>query len=460
MGASCLPLSRFLHPMHRIIVHSYPNNEIRAVFCSMPPSKPIDYSQPEFTEPLEPCLKNPPLSLGLNSKPVRSTVGYGSLPSKKTVFGLNAKRQIVRSGAAMEKSVSSPSECIFLTGTLPGSTPESFAAIASYSAYIVNNLKAWIAKRIPSKLDFYCWEYQKRGALHFHYCIHAPDSDARLHILDGFREWWINTLKRVGSLAGVDLFRKNDRYTHLQDLSKVRAVAEICRKSPSRYMAKYLSKTAGKLKGRAIFFTPSRWWGVSRPLKKILDSLSTTVEIMSGSYFSCVRKMQEIKQALESTEGLHHVYPHKYGMGETSLIYPANGTEFDLLLQELQSMSVISMQERRIAKGGMTQMIKPYKIRLLRWSSEYSQSLEVKNPSLSLALKEFKDALYLINPSTADSPLHAMYELNNLTFKIREVCMNTPAMYQRIVIEMFELALFDFESVIKILSYNSDKWID
>lgn len=448
--------------MFRIVVHSYPNNEIRSVFCAMPAVRPIDYSLGEddgsaltTSEP-----DSHPLSLVPNSKPCRLKTGYGDLPLTPSKFGLNAKRVLVRAGAALEKNIESPSECLFLTGTLPGSTPEAFAGIAAYSGYIVNNLKAWIAKRISSKLDFYCWEYQKRGALHLHYCIHAPIESDRLHILAGFRNWWIETLLRISDMFGADLFRKNDRFTHRDDLSKVRAIAEVCRKSPARYMAKYLSKSADKIKGRAIFFTPSRWWGVSRPLKKILDSLSTVCEIISGSYFSCVRKMQEIKHSLSSTEGALYAYPHKFGMGETNLIYPSDESEFDELLQELHSLSVISQMSPHVARDGMTGTIKPYKIRLLRWSSEFSRSLKNSKPFLSAALDEFNKAIYLINPSSSDDALHSMYELNNLTFNIREVCLNTPALWDRNYIELFELALFDFDSVIKLLSYNNNVWVD
>ena len=445
--------------MHSIIVHSYPNNEIRAVFCAMPPSPPIDY-QDSGDFPENTPEKNPPLSLVPNSKPCRLKTGYGDLPLTPSKFGLNAKRVLVRAGAALEKNITSPSECLFLTGTLPGSTPEAFAGIAAYSGYIVNNLKAWIAKRISSKLDFYCWEYQKRGALHLHYCIHAPVESDRLHILAGFRQWWIDTLIRISDMFGADLFRKNDRFTHRDDLSKVRAVAEICRKSPARYMAKYLSKSADKIKGRAIFFTPSRWWGVSRPLKKVLDSLSTVCEIISGSYFCCVRKMQEVKHSLSSTEGTFYTYPHKFGMGETNLIYPSDESEFDSLLQDLHSMSVLSRMDKRIARDGMTATVKPYKIRLLRWASEYSESLKNSHPSTSLALQNFYQSLYLISPSSSSDAIHSMYELNNLTFNIREIATNTPALWNRNIIELFELALFDFESVISMLASNGNKWIN
>lgn len=96
-----------------------------------------------------------PLSLGSNSKPERRSAGYGSLPQKPTTFGLNAKRQLIRSGAALE-SVATPEECVFLTGTLPGSTAAAYESIAAYSGYIVNNLKSWIAKYVSAKLDFYC----------------------------------------------------------------------------------------------------------------------------------------------------------------------------------------------------------------------------------------------------------------------------------------------------------------
>lgn len=448
--------------MFRIVVHSYPNNEIRSVFCSMPPLRSIDYSLDDDSASVPISIaENPPhLSLGSNSKPCRKMTGYGDLPTKPTQFGLNAKRSLIRSGAALEKKINSPEECLFLTGTLPGSTPESFSAIAAYSAYVVNNLKAWIAKRVSSKLDFYCWEYQKRGALHLHYCVWVPDIAAREHVLSGFRDWWISTLIRISEVSGVDLFRKNAKFTHRSDLSKVRAVAEICRKSPARYMAKYLSKSSSKLKGRAIFFTPSRWWGVSRPLKAVLDSLSTCLEIISGSYFSCVRKMQEINHSIESTEGALYTYPHKFGMGETKLIYPSDESDFNALLQDLESMAVITKMNARIADSGMTAYVKPYKIRLIRWASEYSVSLEKSHQGLSHALIDFMNAIYPLSPASSDDALSVMQVMSSLTYNIREVANRTPAMWNRNHIELFELALFDFEEVIKILSYNSNTWID
>lgn len=457
--------------MYRILAQSFPNNEIRVVFSALPAVRPLnggcedEFPSPAIddsrtTEDYDSEKESPPLSLVPNSKPDRKLTGYGDLPLKPTVFGLNARRKIVRSGAAMEKSIESPSECLFLTGTLPGSTPEAFAGIAAYSAYIVNNLKAWIAKRVSSKLDFYCWEYQRRGALHLHYCIHVPNDCDRKYIVSGFRDWWINTLIRVGEKFGCDLFRKNDKFTHLDDLSKVRAVAEVCRKSPARYMAKYLSKSAQKLKGRACFFTPSRWWGVSRPLKSLLDSLSKTVEIISATYLGCLKTMQDIKHVTESSEGLRYAYPHMYGLGETLLNYPTNEESFDQLFHDIESMSVMSKMNTRISAAGMTATIRPYKIRLLRWSSDYSQSLQSKDPQIAEVLSLFHTSLMPISPSTSESPIHAMYEFNNLVFNVREACIRTPALWNRNDIELFELALFDIEATIKLLAYNGDKWMD
>ena len=457
--------------MYRILAQSFPNNEIRVVFSALPAVRPLNGGcEDEFpaivmdgslsSDVYASEKESDHLSLVSNSKPGRKLTGYGDLPLKPTAFGLNAKRKIVRSGAAMEKNIASPSECLFLTGTLPGSTPEAFAGIAAYSAYIVNNLKAWIAKRVSSKLDFYCWEYQRRGALHLHYCVHVPNDCDRQHILSGFRDWWVSTLIRVGGMFGCDLFRKNDKFTHLDDLSKVRAVAEICRKSPARYMAKYLSKSAQKLKGRACFFTPSRWWGVSRPLKSLLDSLSKTVEIISATYLGCLKTMQDIKHVTESSEGLRYAYPHKYGLGETLLSYPENEDLFNKLFNDIESMSVMSKMNSRISAAGMTSTLKPYKTRLLRWSSYWSDSMHSKQPGLSAVLGEYHVKLMAISPSIAKSPIHAMYELNNLTFNIREACRNTSAHWNRLDIELFELALFDFGETIKLLAYNGDKWID
>jgi hypothetical protein len=151
--------------MYRIIASLYPNNELRIVKSQSPAERtpapcdeagevPCEFlAPPDFDLWSEFKKNSPPLSLGPNSKTQRVSAGYGNLPVKPSSFGLNAKRVLIRSGAAMETKAP-PEECLFITGTLPGSTESAYRAIAAYSGYIVNSLKAWVAILVQQNLYF------------------------------------------------------------------------------------------------------------------------------------------------------------------------------------------------------------------------------------------------------------------------------------------------------------------
>lgn len=451
--------------VYRILAHSYPNNEVRLTFSSLSRRKYLDsgeieaypiswQSQTDNEGSENGPEKFPPLSLVPDSKTQPFTTGYGALPSKPTAFGPSARRKIMRAGGALEKSISSPSECLFLTATLPGSTEASFRAIAEWSGYIVNSLKSWIANHITAKLDFYVWEYQRRGALHLHYCVHAQDENARNHIQRGFKDWWISILHRVGEKSLTDLFRKNDKYTHLSDVSKVRAVAEICRKSPARYLAKYLSKSTSKLKGRAQFFTPSRWWGTSRPLKKLLNDLTEIIEIVEGSYFGCIKKLQEVKSAFESCEGRYFPFNHKYGLGETLLIYPSSAIDNTNLIDEIKAMTTLSKIEKASQHFKPSTMLKPHKTRLLNWSGYWMAQLPIRDTGIRNALKEFNDFLNTVVPSKSREPLQIIYEWNNRLYNLRELAIHSPCGRNRDDRLMIDRVLTDLEIAIKHICLN------
>lgn len=386
--------------MYRIISHSYPNNEIRTVFSAVPNAKTFQYDEPLESSDIglsvdmdcaldddysmsESCglvsvvpIGSAPLSLVPNSKTLRYSTGYGSLPEKPTKFGLNAKRKVLRAGGALEKN-SLPEECLFLTGTLPGSTEDSFKAIASYSAYLVNGLKAWIANYIPNKLDFYVWEYQKRGALHLHYCIHAPDDESRQFILNNFKNWWIGILHQIGEKSNCDLFKRDENYSHRSDESKVRAVAEICRKSPARYLAKYLTKSVQPKKGNARFFTPSRWFGVSRPLNALVNSLTKVTEIIVGSYHAVISKLEEVKYVCDSSESVTHRFKHKYGVGDTCVCYPKSLIDNEHLWTSLAALSTLSLIQSTRNCYRPSEVLKVVRTRLTNWFTRQLNTLAV-----------------------------------------------------------------------------------
>lgn len=366
-----------------------------------------------------------PLSLVSNSKTKRSSAGYGELPSRPTRFGLNAKRSLLRAGGALEKSAPTE-EVVFMTGTLPGSTDDAFRAIAAYSAYIVNSLKAWIANYVPQKLDFYCWEYQKRGALHLHYAVWIPDESSRNHLCDSFREWWIQILHRVGEQSGCDLFRKNSSKTWLDDLSKVRASAEICRKSVSRYLAKYLSKSATPSRGPSRYFTPSRWWGTSRPLKSLTATLTETVEIITAGVQSVRRKWEEVYAACASSDSVTYAYRHKVGIGQTSVSYPNTEDENQWLLTILRSFTPMKKMDSTRQSMPPSQVLKAVKTAQLRWLEQSLADLPENQQGLRNALSGHLKWTQMLTPSTSPDILSVLLAWMASISDIVFICQFTP----------------------------------
>ena len=400
--------------MYKIVAQSFPNNEIRVTWSSLPhPRAPKDEEISPADElvvqsnPVNPLSeKNPiaPLSLVPNSQSRREDAGFGRLPDKPTAFGLNAKRWLIRRGAAME-DMAPPEECLFLTGTLPGSTVDAFRSLAEWSSYIVHRLKSWIGNYATQKLDFYCWEYQKRGALHLHYCVWLPDTVSRSHIHRGFHGWWVDTLHTIGEKSGCDMFRKNATKTHLGDTSKVRAVAEICRKSPARYLAKYLSKSAAPIRGPGRSFSPARWWGTSRPLKALCDSLTQTIEIIEGGYHRVRVLWEDIHHACVSSDSVTYAYRHKVGSGHTLVSYPNTPDEKTWLLDHLEAFSPMAIITSASPSIHPFKVLKTVKIQQVKFFEQLSTDLQKTQPGLSQTLTTLLNWMVTLTPSTAQEPL-------------------------------------------------------
>lgn len=419
--------------MYKIVAQSFPNNEVRLTF-SPTPSGRDPFAMPDSTDVLlqdESCdetEKNPPsspLSLVPNPKLERSSAGFGSLPSKPTVFGLNAKRTLIRQGGAMEH-VAPPEECLFLTGTLPGSTEDSFRAIAEWSGYIVHRLKAWVAKYVEAKLDFYSWEYQRRGALHLHYCLWVPDDHHRRVILAGFRAWWIEILHRVGDLSGTDMFRKNAQRTHLSDLSKVRAVAEVCRKSPARYLAKYLSKSASPTRGNARFFTPSRWWGTSRPLKALAARLTETIEVVEAGVNAVRRVWEDVNHMCDSSESVQYQFRHRVGIGETIVCYPKTNEDKSWLLLQIKSLMTMNQNHSQSKLPPPSQVLPTLKAAQVRFLEESLTTLPGTLTGLRNSLQAHLSWIQISTESSSQDILTKLLAIAANTSNLISTCQFSP----------------------------------
>jgi hypothetical protein len=288
-------------------MQTFPNNEVRVVYYwkkvptldeLFPPEK-----ESETLLDITSKLKNPPPVGGnaqwdeANTPPPRPGYGGSSNVSGFTLYG---RRKLLRAGAALDCSSDSPQDVIFLTGTLPGSTYECKKAIADWSAYAVNLLQAWIAIRVPQKLAIYCWEFQKRGALHIHYAVHCPDRVKGEYIRTNWKAQWGRIIDAIGQKAGVDMWRKNANFTHANDKSVLQADAQWCTKSIANYLAKYVSKSQQQYKDNHWKdCKPSRYWGVSRPLNAILKDMTTSEECTlsnrrewSAGYEDCLSVMR------------------------------------------------------------------------------------------------------------------------------------------------------------------------
>lgn len=267
----------------------------------------------------------PPLTLALNSNP---PTPENEIPQKRRSMGnftLDARRKLLRAGGALARFDPVPSHCLFLTGTLPGSTPASYRTIARYSAEIVNRVKSWIHKKYNEHAySFYCWELQKRGALHLHYLLYCPVQEVREKIMSTFKKFWTGLLLSISEKSCVDMFQREKGGTHRDNLSVVQAYAMECRKSVAAYMAKYVGKDAGK--GNTENF-PSRWSSVSRPLTALIREYSEEVKFITPSYTRARNIYETSAEELTDSHVVTYSYRHKVGVGDTCITYYKDDTD-------------------------------------------------------------------------------------------------------------------------------------
>lgn len=313
----------------RLSVSLFPNNELR-VSLNPEPRVKKEMSKPE-THETQVFLSEKKLSANKQSRLVSQEcedsldiscesetgiVGFGKLP-RKTVFGLRGKRTIQRTGGVFDKRFKKE-HCVFLTGTLPGSTDESLRAIAAWSGYIVHRLKAWVTKHVQSQFSFYVWEWQRRGALHLHYCVYVPTDRSRQYILEHFHDEWCRLLELVSQSSGTDMFASSKGFSRRNKWEEVITDAQVVTKSVSAYLSKYCSK--GHKTELSRYF-PSRWWGVSQACRKSLAEMTLTMA------FDCLsRKRAEtlFEEVISITDRVcikSYNYRHGSGSGRSLVGY-------------------------------------------------------------------------------------------------------------------------------------------
>lgn len=315
--------------MHTIKYKRYPNNEVRAVHYYRAPQKTVNDEEegaeskgaasstspsPEAEE--VPCPVSPlDISGEVSERGNRSD-------RKRTKFGAVAKNTLLRAGGALDTVCSKPHHYVMLTGTLPGGTPEAMQCIANESSWIVKQLSDWFRKTYPTEYWFYVWELQKRGALHIHWCVYLPDTYQRCKLLWSWWDKWYSILQHIQEKTGVDLWRRKDGTYHHAGHSVLQADAQQVYTSVAAYLSGYCSNDKDKHARDAYSpYYPSRWWGYSRPLKKLLDSLTETLIVQHNNFRAARYEMlTHYERVLHDSPKAHH-YPHKVGIGSTVVSY-------------------------------------------------------------------------------------------------------------------------------------------
>lgn len=242
--------------------------------------------------------------------------GFGATP-KQTRFGKLAKERVRDACAILDKTFGE--RCLFTTGTIPGSTRESFLAVAQWSGYLVQTLKQWLADNFVKVRAVYVWEFQKRGALHLHCCFGASNKRELERLRIAWHDRWCELLERVCEKSGVDVFAREDGHTWRYLSEYVRTDSQWVKNSVGRYLSKYLSKQAASVADSG-FWCPSRWWGVDNWLRA--ETLRQTICVLSKvqPYMVAKKMFEELTVALSLISEKFYGWKNRYNPFERTCV--------------------------------------------------------------------------------------------------------------------------------------------
>lgn len=206
---------------------------------------------------------------------IQRSTGYGQV-SSGTTFGKAARKLIREAGCCIDRRARR--KCIFLTGTLPGSTKEALEALAAWSGWVAAAVQNWVRDFAPGAATFGVWEWQKRGALHLHLCVAAESESQAQQLKARWKARWIKLLMAVRRRANTDVFQRLDGRSWIDTPWITRTDAQTVEKSVGAYLSKYLSKGSVQAMKTASA-PPSRWWFCSKALREEIYSSRIHVEL-------------------------------------------------------------------------------------------------------------------------------------------------------------------------------------
>lgn len=189
-------------------------------------------------------------------------------------FTQYARQSILEAGTVIDREQGE--RAALLTLTIPGGTDEALKAVSMSSGWIVDRQLDVIRKEFgvfKGIKAFFVWEFQKRGALHQHWCISYSGSYwVAYNVARSIERMWFKCLWELQDKLGVDCFQRRNGDTWRYAPEKWQSNLQKVIKSVGGYFAKYASKTAknvirlNRYKSRRIWY-PSRWWGCTSNLK-------------------------------------------------------------------------------------------------------------------------------------------------------------------------------------------------
>lgn len=283
-----------------LLLRLYPNNEIQAKLKRPKAIRPNDPKTPRNIV-VNACIGALliPIQLPLDFDSVLSQTGV----KRRGSDGMSKIGQVrcQRYGGMFREE--NKHLQVFLTGTLPGGTQESFDAMSQHSGYLVKMFQTYLARyaSAPAKELKYlwCWEYQKRGALHIHAIVEAQTPEIAGRVMLGFPALWAKLLRLVDSKVSCDLFERKDGGTwrHSPEIWQTKAVP--VEKNAANYLSKYVSKKKHAMNQ----FFPSRWWGTSSRVRSEFALWLKENTILLPLKIKASSKIREVRELLVKSLG-------------------------------------------------------------------------------------------------------------------------------------------------------------
>lgn len=202
--------------------------------------------------------------------------GWGFSP-KPTTFNKNSRHRLLEAGAIMDELHGK--NCCEVTCTIPGSTVKAFRIVSQWSGWIMNRLTQIIRRSTSNPAWFYCWELQKRGALHLHFVIGCSNLPDAVCLAQQIEFKWFELLLELKDKTNVDAFARSEKWTWRYTPAVWQSHVLPIRKSVAAYFAKYAGKQSSVVTRINKNFVPARWWGSSQSIKRGIEDARFKVAI-------------------------------------------------------------------------------------------------------------------------------------------------------------------------------------